>query len=267
MQYFSVISAGLMVIPAALSAAECTPATIHFSESGPAEFTVPDADEAALRQREHGAAPGADHVLVIHDGDGYWVPTSELNAVQVVLGTGADSFVYEGPDHCAPKDLPLDMELSQPEAAKAPLASGLQPRSGLWKLEASPVTFEGCPEMIAQSLPANMVALPAEATTPQRLTFGDPFHPDQLAMNQYASGWKATGPGRWETRAMEHVFAQSPTYNGRQSYLQWSLTVRGEEQISHRSELYVVIPPQAIAVFKTDHCAAISTGNWIRVGD
>lgn len=267
MQYFTVISAGLVVLPAALFAADCVPATVHFPENGPAEYIVPDADEAALRQREHGPAPSADHVLVVYDGDGYWVPGNDLDAVQVVLGTGADSFVYEGPDHCAPRDLPLNTELFQPEDMQTPSGSELQPLSGLWKLEVTPVTFEGCPEMIAQSLPANAVALPAEVNTPQRLTFADPFHPSQLEMNQYASNWTATGENRWETKAMEHVFAQSPAYGGKRSYLLWTLTVRDEGRISHRSKLHVVMPPEAVAVFKTDHCAAISTGNWIRVGD
>lgn len=86
---------------------------------------MPDADESALRQREHGPAPGADHVLVVYDGEGYLGPDNDLDAVQVVLGTGADSFVYEGPDHCAPKDLPLNTELFLPEDMQTPSGSEL----------------------------------------------------------------------------------------------------------------------------------------------
>lgn len=267
MRLFSVFSAGLLLLPATLSAAECLPATIRFSDKGTAEYIVPDADEATLRHRDYGSAPSADHLLVTYEGDGYWVPRQDLDAAQVVLGLGVDSFHYIGPDHCAPNDLPIALDLTPTGDQVVSIDTGVQPKSGLWKLEATPVTFEGCPAIMTQSMPANMVALPAEATTPQRLTFASPFHPDQLQMNAYASQWKVTTPGNWETRAMEHVFAQSPAYGGKRSYLQWTLTVNSPDRISHRSEMHVVLPPEAIAVFKTDHCAAISTGNWIRVGD
>jgi len=263
-------TAGLALLPASVFAAECLPASVHFPADGPAEYFVPDADEAALRAQTHGAAPRADHVLVTHEDEGYWVPRTELDAAQVVLGTSAESFRYRGPDHCAPTDLPLDpldAEIAPTEDSAPVAASGLQPQSGLWKLEATPVQFEGCPDVIGQNMAGGMAALPAEATTPQHLTFQTPFHPSQLRMQQYASSWRSTAPNQWVTRAMEDVFSQSPAYGGKRSYMEWTLTVHDTSRISHRSELYVVMPPEAVAAFKTDHCAAISTGHWIRVGD
>ena len=90
MQLSFVFGGVLASVPVALSAAECLLPTVHFPSDGPAEYTVPDADEAALRSREYGAAPSADHLLVVHDGDGYWVPRAELDAAQVAKAPAAE---------------------------------------------------------------------------------------------------------------------------------------------------------------------------------
>ncbi|TCL08821.1 hypothetical protein BXY66_0861 [Shimia isoporae] len=241
--------------------ANCLAPTISLDGEG-ARFEVPDEAASAARSKKYGQPPEAGYGLVLHDGEGYWVPVEELTAVQVVLGTAFETYDYRGPDHCVPKGLPIETGLE----AVSPEAVGLQPANGLWKLDLSPVIYEGCPDVMLQAVPADLVALPAEVATPQPLSFQVPFHPDQLEMSsRFPLEWAAMGDAQWQARAMEHIFSAMPSHGGKRSELLWTIEVLTPDSISHTSKLTFVLPPEAVAAFGTDHCSAKATGFWRRV--
>lgn len=253
------------LVPGLPAAQDCPPPSITIAADGSAEYRVPGAAERAARDTAHGPAPGPDHALLIRGDEAYWIPRRELAAAQVVLGSAAERFRYVGPDHCAPRGLAIEIA-ETPEAA--PGSGGIQPQSGLWSLDVSPLRFEGCPAVIRDGFPVDMAALPVEAREPRPLVFEAPFHPGQLSMSREVStDWQAQGENRWQTRAMDEVFAQAPSYGGRRSELLWTLTVESPGRITHRSEMHVVLPPEAASLFGTTDCSGVTTAVWTRVGD
>lgn len=266
------LAAVLSVLPAALLA-DCPPATISIPPDGPAGYEVPDADTAALRERTYGAAPDADHVLLLHEGEGYWIPRGDLDAAHVVLGSKATTYRYEGPDHCAPRDLTIDLGLEEepaktmPAAATLTTAGAVGPKSGMWKYNASPVTFEGCPAMIPRNGLADFGALPPEAMKPQRLTFQSPFHPAQLPLSRMSKGWWQEAANVWQTRVMLHEFGEASITVGQGSFMMWQIMVESEHKILHTTLVSVGLPPEAVAVFGSERCNVQSTNIWTRVGD
>ena len=261
------------VLPFAALAAGCVPATISIPSDGSASYEVPDADTAALRAKTYGAAPDADHVLLLHEGEGYWIPRGDLDAAHVVLGSTSTTYRYEGPDHCAPRDLTIDLGLEEESARTVPAAATLavagvaEPKSGIWQYNATPVTFEGCPAMIPRSSLADFGALPPEALKPQRLIFQSPFHPDQLPMSRMTIGWWQEAPNVWQTRVMLHEFGEASINTGQGSFMMWQLTVESDSSIKHTTLVSVGLPPEAVAAFGSDRCNVQSTNIWTRVGD
>lgn len=255
---------GAALLPGLLAAQECPPPTISIAADGSAEFRVPDAEALAARDAAHGAAPGSDHALLIRGDEAYWIGRDDLAAARVALGEAVGRLRYVGPDHCAPRGLGIEIA----ETSEVAPGGGIQPLSGVWSLEVRPLSFEGCPAVIRDGFPVDMAALPVEAREAQSLVFEVPFHPGQLRMSREVStDWQAQGENRWQTSAMEEVFAQAPSHGGRRSELLWTLTVESPGRITHRSEMHVVLPPEAASLFGTTDCSGVTTAVWTRVGD
>ncbi|MCZ4346341.1 hypothetical protein [Devosia neptuniae] len=156
------------------------------------------------------------------------------------------------------------------------LFDGVQPRSGLWQARLGETRPEGCPAILASmfgpGLPGHM---PAELSTPRQLTFGVPFHPDQLELTKTlaASGisavnWRTAGEDSWQADIMSDIFAQIPGGPGKGSGMAWRLTVTSKDRIDHNVTVTIALPAEAAALMgMSGDCRVTSDNQWVRVGD
>ena len=156
------------------------------------------------------------------------------------------------------------------------LFDGVQPRSGLWQAKLGAVKPEGCPAMLSSMFGAGMPGhMPAELSTPRQLTFGVPFHPDQLELTKTlaASGisavnWRTAGEDSWQADIMSPIFAQIPGGGGKGSGMDWRLSVKSRDRIDHTVTIRIVLPAEASALMgMSGDCRVTSANQWVRVGD
>lgn len=283
------------------AARACEPPVIVIGASGQPEYISPEQNRTAEMEGLFGPAPDPEAMLVVdtRSRTGWWVPKgSDLGPVDVALTLGADTthgFVYSGPDHCAPPDVPIDTGLREgprvpgggtdlfvpgdpgrapEELFPAPEAGGLQPRPGLWQARLGETRLEGCPAMMAQAFAQSPGALPAEWLKPRALDFTPPFHPDQLEMSRTLAGegmgavrWSAVGQRTWQAEVMPQIFGQIPAGEGGGSKMVWTLSVVAEDRIDHSVLVDIVLPAAAAQVLGGNGCKMISNNQWIRVGD
>lgn len=293
------VSVLLFLAVGVVGATACEAPIVLVRPEGQPTYISPQSSMTAELESMFGASPAPGAILVIDSSarTGAWLsPDSTLSVAEVALLYGAETgagFEYIGPDHCAPPDLPLDLDLrSGPERQpgdliglddparpvedlfpdESPLA--LQPRSGLWQARLGKTQLRGCPAMMRQAFPHSPGALPAEWLTPRPLQFSRPFHPDQLALSRTLAGeglgsvsWRALADNSWQAEVMPQIFAQIPTDQGSGSSMIWMLSVEGPDRIDHVVEVKLVFPAEAAAVMGGDGCSMISFNQWIRVGD
>lgn len=276
---------GAILIAGAASASACEPPVIMIGADGRPEYISPNRDVTAELESMFGPAPSEGAIMVIsaRERSGQWLPSGSRlgpHDVALLFGANADAgFLYTGPDECAPPDLPLDPLLPEkPPGLPEDLfpdepALGTQPRSGLWQARLGETRLEGCPPMIASAFAQSPGALPAEWLAPRALSFGRPFHPDQLEMSRTLAGeglgavnWSATGPATWTAKVMPEIFGQIPAGQGGGSKMTWTMTVIDADRIDHAVVLDIVFPPEAAQVLGGKGCAMTTDNQWIRVG-
>lgn len=272
MQTISLCGATWLLVAGSLPALACNPAIVTIHAGEPATYKVPDDTALSARIAAHGAPASDGQVLALdaRDGTGYWVDRDSLEDAVFLLGGSPGSYRYSGPDHCAPKDLPI--ALDEVPDAEAPqeiaAASGLQPESGRWHLQQGTPVVEQCPDVMRAAMAGSAFEPPAAGDLDQRLVVTVPFHPDQLEMSRKMKlAWRTTAPGAWRAEALQSVFAGLPQGGGAGSRLTWDLKVLGPDRIRHSSRLTVAIPPEAAAAFASDVCIVSTTSHWLRTGD
>lgn len=153
--------------------------------------------------------------------------------------------------------------------------ASLQPRSGMWQARLGSSRAEGCPELMQKMLPRSITSLPQDAMQPRRLTFEQPFHPDQLELSRTLSSagrqpvvWQPSGQHAWQTQIDPEVFGQLPPGSKGGSRMQWELTIKGTDLIEHTSSVKLSLPQVAAAMIgQSDDCRIVSVNLWERVGD
>lgn len=156
------------------------------------------------------------------------------------------------------------------------LFDGIQPRSGLWQARLGETRPQGCPAILSSMFAAGMPGhMPPELTTPRKLTFEVPFHPDQLELTKSlaASGlstvnWRTAGEDSWRADIMSDIFAQIPGGPGKGSGMEWRLSVKATDRIDHNVTVTIALPAEAAALMgMSGDCRITSDNQWVRVGD
>ncbi|MBN9673548.1 hypothetical protein [Roseibium aggregatum] len=269
----TVLTGALLLISLTGTAfAECNPAIVTIREGQQPRYSVPDKKDLSAAEQNFGAAPGADHVLVVDssDGAGYWIARDRVEDAVFLLNGAPSAFRYSGPDHCAPGDLPIG--LNEEQNQEIPLfletSTGLQPRNGLWRLQMGTPETRACPEMMRMAMGRKIPVSLSAFEAPRPLKVSAPFHPGQLDMSQEMKvDWQAVGDNTWRTQALQEVFSQLPQNGGMGSELIWELKVLAEDKIRHSSILKVVIPAEAATALGGDTCIIETVSHWVRVGN
>ena len=272
------------------SALACEPPVVHIEADGNARWIDVGPGERGSMEAYAGPAPSAQHILVIDEDQSatrWYTPGS--TPADIALAFGVNNYVYSGSERCAPPGMPRDLDRlpddPPPEelpAGKPPIelfpdetTLGIQPRSGLWQARLGEGRLEGCPAIMQQTFQMSPNMYPAEWTTPRPLSFGRPFHPDQLEMTRtFQRGmktkvtWTPAGKSSWRTDVFPEIFGQIPMGEGGGSKMSWTLTVKSPEAIEHVSTVSIVLPKEAAAVLGgSDNCRMVSRNEWVRVSD
>jgi hypothetical protein len=269
----------LLALPAA--AQDCGQPILMIREDGLPVYTMPSKEiyDATREQVRHvmGDPPGDRTILVINirTNQAAWVARSQLSAALNAFDASLhDSLVYEGPDHCRPKDIPWTF-FDPAEPGREPIVlfpdEAILPRSGLWRAEIGPTQMTGCPAMMRDAFPVSAGALPGMTGGTRRMTFADPFHPDTLDMSRTAGvRWAAAGANRWtSTDLAADAFAQIPQGEGGGSRIVWTFTVVSPERITFERSIELILPAVATATLgvSSNGCRVTGTDRWVRVGD
>lgn len=283
----------LVVAPilATSAAAEvCNTPNVVVGRDGTARYISPQTDNRAELEVVFGTAPNDESILVFdtRNGEGAWVPKSDVSRIGIGFNTRDAEVVYSGPPECRPPELPIALPEGAPIEEPAELfpdgdpgsppvelfpdeTAGSGPRSGLWLAEVGPTAMEGCPPMMQDAFPASQGALFGMTAEPRRLDFAVPFHPDTLEMSRTTGvRWQQIGDNRWQTADMAaEIFAQIPQGQGGGSQLVWTLTVVSPEEMTFARAITIDLPAAALAVMggSADGCRVTGTDRWIRIGD
>lgn len=214
------------------------------------------------------------------------VDLSTTSLAEIVVVTGADRVVYDGPPDCIPSELRTPTELfpeDDENGGPTPIElfpddaeAVMQPRSGLWQAIAGDPVLRGCPAMMQGMVGQMMPAVPAEDLRPRRLEYAAPFHPDQLAMtSQMNAGhggieinWRSVGDAVWQAEIVPEVFGQIPQGGGGGSEMLWRLSVLSESEIEHFVTINIRLPDVAAQVMgSTELCQMTMLNSWRRIGD
>lgn len=213
------------------------------------------------------------------------VDLSTTSLAEIVVITGADRVVYDGPPDCTPSELrtptelfPNDDENGGPtpiELFPDEVDAGLQPRSGLWQAIPGDPVLRGCPAMMQGMVGQMTPPVPAEDLRPRRLDFVPPFRPDQLAMtSQMKAGlgtqiiWVSVGDAAWQAEIVPEIFGQIPQGEGGGSDMLWRLSVLSEREIEHLVTINIRLPDVAAQVMgSTGLCQMTMLNTWRRIGD
>lgn len=252
--------------------ADCNTPIVTMKKGQAPQYHVPGDAELADAVKTHGDPGFGDKVLLIDeaDGAGYWIDRAGIEDAAFLLGADPNGFRYSGPDHCAPKDLPVNLD-EIPEKSPVPVIApnGIpQPKTGTWRLEMGQPQVQECPPMMRQSISVPPDPALASEMGPRHLQIVEPFHPDQLEMTRKMNvRWKKIGPASWQTEAMRDVFANLPQDAGQGSSLVWQLTTLSPNKMEHLVRLTIALPAEAAAALGGDRCVMETVSHWLRIAD